>query len=69
MPLTFSITNGIAAGFVVFTIIKLAKKENLIVKDGEDMLLYQGVLALELFIGKSIDKKTVEVMRKALKEK
>ena len=27
MPLTFSITNGIAAGFVVYTIIKLARNE------------------------------------------
>lgn len=27
MPLTYSITNGIAAGFLVYTIIKLAKKE------------------------------------------
>ena len=27
MPLTFSITNGIAAGFLVYTIIKIAKKE------------------------------------------
>ncbi len=27
MPLTFSITNGIAAGFLVYTIIKFAKKE------------------------------------------
>ncbi|PHR74461.1 MAG: guanine permease [Arcobacter sp.] len=27
MPLTFSITNGIAAGFMVYTIIKLARKE------------------------------------------
>lgn len=27
MPLTFSITNGIAAGFVVYTFIKLTKKE------------------------------------------
>lgn len=27
MPLTFSITNGIAAGFLVYTIIRLAKKE------------------------------------------
>ncbi len=25
MPLTFSITNGIAAGFLVYTIIKFAK--------------------------------------------
>lgn len=27
MPLTFSITNGIAAGFIMFTLIKIAKKE------------------------------------------
>ncbi|WP_320034469.1 NCS2 family permease [Halarcobacter sp.] len=27
MPLTFSITNGIAAGFLIFTIIKFAKKQ------------------------------------------
>jgi adenine/guanine/hypoxanthine permease len=27
MPLTFSITNGIAAGFLVYTIIKIAKRE------------------------------------------
>ena len=27
MPLTFSITNGIAAGFVVYTLIKLARRE------------------------------------------
>ena len=27
MPLTFSITNGIAAGFIIYTIIKFAKKE------------------------------------------
>jgi len=27
MPLTFSITNGIAAGFLVYTIIKLARNE------------------------------------------
>ncbi len=27
MPLTFSITNGIAAGFLIYTIIKLVKKE------------------------------------------
>ena len=48
--------------------LKLAKQENLMVKDGEDMLLYQGVLALELFIGKKIDEETIEVMRKALKQ-
>lgn len=27
MPLTYSITNGIAAGFIIYTLIKLAKKE------------------------------------------
>jgi len=27
MPLTFSITNGIAAGFIIYTVIKFAKKE------------------------------------------
>ncbi len=27
MPLTFSITNGIAAGFVIYTLIKIAKKQ------------------------------------------
>ena len=27
MPLTFSITNGIAAGFLIYTIIKIAKRE------------------------------------------
>ena len=27
MPLTFSITNGIAAGFAIYTIVKLAKRE------------------------------------------
>jgi len=27
MPLTFSITNGIAAGFVIYTVIKIAKKQ------------------------------------------
>ena len=27
MPLTYSITNGFAAGFIVYTILKIAKKE------------------------------------------
>ncbi len=40
MPLTFSITNGIAAGFVTYTIIKLAKNER------EDLNL--GVILLTL---------------------
>ncbi|RXK00962.1 shikimate dehydrogenase [Arcobacter sp. CECT 8986] len=46
----------------------LAKKEGLKVKDGEDMLLYQGVLAFEYFTNRKIDLKTIEIMRKALKE-
>jgi len=37
-------------------------------KDGEDMLLYQGVLAFELYTGIKADKELVEVMRKGLKE-
>jgi len=27
MPLTYSITNGIAAGFIIYTLIKVARKE------------------------------------------
>ena len=27
MPLTFSITNGIAAGFLIYTLIKIVKRE------------------------------------------
>lgn len=45
----------------------LAKKENLKIKDGEDMLLYQGVLALQLFTGKEATQSTVDAMRAALK--
>lgn len=48
--------------------LKLAKKEGLSFKDGEDMLLYQGVLAFELFVGHEVDEKVVEVMRSALKD-
>lgn len=32
------------------------------------MLLYQGVLAFELFTDTTLDKATIEIMRKALKE-
>lgn len=46
----------------------LAKKEKLQTRDGEDMLLYQGVLALEYFLKQTIDTKTIEIMRQALKE-
>jgi len=45
-----------------------AKEDGLIFKDGEDMLLYQGVLAFELFVGVKADKDLVEAMRKGLKE-
>ena len=45
----------------------LAKKENLKLKDGEDMLLYQGVLALQLFTGKEATQSTVDAMRAGLK--
>lgn len=36
-------------------------------KDGEDMLLYQGVLAFELFTGKKADEELIEAMREGLK--
>ena len=48
--------------------LKLAKKEGLKVKDGEDMLLYQGVLAFELFTNQKASIATIEAMRKGLKE-
>ncbi|MGB5866973.1 MAG: shikimate dehydrogenase [Arcobacteraceae bacterium] len=45
-----------------------AKENNLTYKDGEDMLLYQGVLAFELFTGIKADKDLVKAMRKGLKD-
>ena len=45
-----------------------AKENGLTFKDGEDMLLYQGVLAFELFTGVEADKELVEAMREGLKE-
>ncbi len=48
--------------------LKLARLEGLETKDGEDMLLYQGVLAFELFTDTKADETLIEVMRKALKE-
>jgi shikimate dehydrogenase len=45
----------------------LARDNNLIIKDGEDMLLYQGVLAFEYFTGVKADENLIEVMRKGLK--
>ena len=40
--------------------LKLAKKYNLITRDGLYLLVYQGILAMELFLGKKLDKKEVE---------
>ncbi len=39
--------------------LKEAKKHNLKTKSGLDMLVYQGVLAMELFLNKKLDKKEV----------
>lgn len=49
--------------------LELAKENNCQIKDGEDMLLYQGVLAFELFTNTKADNMVVEAMRKGLKEK
>ncbi len=46
----------------------LAKKKGLEIKDGEDMLLFQGVLAFELFTNTKADENLIEAMRKGLKE-
>lgn len=46
----------------------MAKKEGLKkVKDGEDMLLYQGVLAFQLFTEQEATESTIEAMRAGLK--
>lgn len=45
-----------------------AKENGLKYKDGEDMLLYQGVIAFELFTGTEADDELIEAMRKGLKE-
>ena len=47
----------------------LAQKNGLEVKDGEDMLLYQGVLAFEYFTKQKVDEQVSEAMRKGLKGK
>ena len=44
----------------------LASQYNKPNKDGEDMLLFQGVLALEYFSGKKSDNNVISAMRKAL---
>jgi shikimate dehydrogenase len=48
--------------------LNIAKEYNKRFKDGEDMLLFQGVLAFELFTGVKADKHLIEAMRKGLKE-
>ncbi|XOB60845.1 shikimate dehydrogenase [Campylobacterota bacterium DY0563] len=45
----------------------LAKENALEIKDGEDMLLYQGVLAFEYFTNTKANDDLVEAMRKGLK--
>eukprot|EP01156_Anaeramoeba_ignava_P003033 Anaeramoba_ignava/a220499_32.p2 GENE.a220499_32~~a220499_32.p2 ORF type:complete len:269 (+),score=4.96 a220499_32:673-1479(+) len=47
--------------------LKEAKEKGLRYKDGEDMLLYQGVIAFEYFTGRKADKELIDVMRKGLK--
>ncbi len=46
----------------------LAKENGLEIKDGEDMLLFQGLLAFELFTNTKADKSVLEAMRKGLRE-
>lgn len=45
---------------------KLAKKYNLQIKDGSDMLVYQGVLQFEKFVDFKIDKKEVAHLMKSV---
>jgi len=45
---------------------KLAKEYNLEVKDGSDMLVYQGVLQFEKFVDFKIDKKEVATLMKSV---
>jgi shikimate dehydrogenase len=49
--------------------LSLARKEELQVKDGEDMLLYQGVIAIQLFTQKEATQSTIDAMRAGLKGK
>lgn len=46
----------------------LARDNGCKIKDGEDMLLYQGVLAFELFTNTKADNMVIEAMRRGLKE-
>ena len=47
--------------------LQLAKNKNIRYKDGEDMLLYQGVIAFELFTNTKATTKVIEAMRRGLK--
>jgi shikimate dehydrogenase len=47
--------------------LKVAKYHGINYKDGEDMLLFQGVIALEYFTNQKVTKDVVEAMRKGLK--
>ncbi|PWE20384.1 shikimate dehydrogenase [Aliarcobacter skirrowii] len=47
--------------------LNLAKSLGNVIKDGEDMLLYQGVLAFELFTKTKADNMVIEAMRRGLK--
>ncbi|QKF67256.1 shikimate dehydrogenase [Arcobacter venerupis] len=46
----------------------LASENGLKIKDGEDMLLFQGVLAFEYFTNTKANNSVIEAMRKGLKE-
>jgi shikimate dehydrogenase len=48
--------------------LKMATKYNLPNKDGEDMLLFQGVIAFEYFTNTKATTELIEVMRQGLKE-
>lgn len=48
MPLTFSITNGIAAGFLIYTLIRVAKKEFSELNAGILVITFIGALAFIL---------------------
>jgi len=48
--------------------LQIAKEHGIKYKDGEDMLLYQGVIAFELFTNTKADKQLIEAMRKGLKK-
>ena len=47
--------------------LKIARDNNIVFKYGEDMLLFQGVLAFELFTGVKANRHLVEAMRRGLK--